>query len=421
MINKSNTGYIFLLSLMISGQAWATNGYFAHGIGIKGKGMGGVGIGLPQDSLAGGVNPANMGLLGNRMDVGVDIFRPIREANISGSNAGFTDGHFDANETTIFPVPEFGYNRVINDKMTLGVSVFGSGGMNVDYKTNIPLFGSTAVGTDLAQLFVVPNMSYKVQEKHYLGVGLNLVGQRLQIEGAQNFAAAPPSVFPGNVTNRDYAYSYGAGLRLGWLGQLSDRINVGATYQTRTWMTEFDGYKGLLAEQGDLDIPSNFGIGISFLATPDFTIAMDVVRIRFSEVAALKNPITNLPIGGLGADNGAGFGWEDQTVWKLGLAYQATPELTLRAGWNYGKTPIPSSETAFNIFAPATVEHHLTLGASWKLDQQREITISYMHAFEKEIKGSGSLVVPAAGAGGAGEVDLKMYQDSLGIAMSWKL
>jgi len=40
-----------------------------------------------------------------------------------------------------------------------------------------------------------------------------------------------------------------------------------------------------------------------------------------------------------------------------------------------------------------------------------------MHAFEYKIKGSGSLLVPA---GGPGEVDLKMHQDSLGIAMSWK-
>jgi long-chain fatty acid transport protein len=30
----------------------ATNGYFSHGYGIKSKGMGGVGIALPQDAMA---------------------------------------------------------------------------------------------------------------------------------------------------------------------------------------------------------------------------------------------------------------------------------------------------------------------------------------------------------------------------------
>jgi long-chain fatty acid transport protein len=40
-----------------------------------------------------------------------------------------------------------------------------------------------------------------------------------------------------------------------------------------------------------------------------------------------------------------------------------------------------------------------------------------MHAFEEKVRGSGS--IPAMFGGG--EADLKMYQDSLGIAYGWKL
>ena len=417
MLNKNRFFFTFIFSVLICGQAQATNGYFAHGVGIKAKGMGGVSIALPQDALGGGSNPATMALVGNRFDAGVDLFRPVRDAEITGSAGGFTDGRFDANESKYFPVPEFGYNRVIDDKLTMGISIFGHGGMNTDYKTNIPLFGTTTVGTDMSQLFVVPNASYKVGDGHYLGIGINLVGQRLEITGAQNFAVAPPSVSPGDVTNRDYSYSFGVGFRIGWLGQLNDKLSVGATYQTRTRMSEFDDYKGLLAEQGDFDIPANFGVGISYKVTQKLTIAADVVHIKYGDVASLANPISNLPTGGLGSNSGAGFGWNDQTIGKIGLEYQATPKLAIRAGWNYGKSPIPSSETAFNIFAPATVEHHLTLGATWQLDKRRDVTVSYMHAYEYKIKGSGSLLVPA---GGPGEVDLNMYQDSLGVAMSWK-
>lgn len=407
-----------LLGLTITGPAVATNGYFSHGVGIKAKGMGGVSIAVPHDSLMGGSNPANMGLVGNRIDIGIDFFRPQREAEISGSTDGFTDGLFDANESSYFPVPEFGYNRVINEGLTAGISVFGHGGMNVDYGSNIPLFGTTQVGTDLSQLFIVPSFSYQLNDRHYIGVSLNLVGQTLEITGAQNFAATPPSVSPDSVTNNGHTYSYGAGLRFGWLGQITDHVSVGATYQTRTYMSEFDDYKGLLAEQGDFDIPANYGVGISVKATPKLTVAADVVRIEYSDIASLGNSISNLPIGGLGSNKGAGFGWDDQTVWKVGLAYELAPAWMVRAGWNYGKSPISPSETAFNIFAPATVQNHYTLGLSWKLDKSRELTMSYMHAYEYQIKGKGSLLVPA---GGPGEVDLKMHQDSIGIAMSWKL
>lgn len=407
-----------LITLLFSSHLQATNGYFSHGLGIKSKGMGGAGIAHPQDALAGASNPASMALVGNRIDIGMDLFRPQRSATITGSSGGFTDGYFDANESEYFPVPEFGYNKVINDDLTVGVSIFGHGGMNVDYDSNIPLFGNTNVGTDMSQVFVVPSLSYKVRNNQFIGVGLNIVGQRLQITGAQNFAVNPPSVSPGNVTNRDYSYSFGGGLRFGWLGRLTENISLGATYQTRTYMSEFDEYKGLLAENGDFDIPANYGIGVSIKATPKMTIAADVVRIEYGDVAALSNSINNLPTGGLGSNTGAGFGWDDQTIWKIGMEYQVMPNLTLRAGLNYGQSLIKPQETAFNIFAPATVEDHYTLGLTWALDKQREISISYMHAYEYVTKGSGSLQVPA---GGPGEVDLKMYQDSLGLAMSWKL
>jgi long-chain fatty acid transport protein len=40
-----------------------------------------------------------------------------------------------------------------------------------------------------------------------------------------------------------------------------------------------------------------------------------------------------------------------------------------------------------------------------------------MHAFEKKVRGSGSI----PGGFGGGGANLKMYQDSLGIAYGWQL
>ena len=51
--------------------AAATNGYFAHGYGIKAKGMGGVATALAQDSFGGANNPASMVWVGTRLDLGL--------------------------------------------------------------------------------------------------------------------------------------------------------------------------------------------------------------------------------------------------------------------------------------------------------------------------------------------------------------
>lgn len=399
----------------LSTSAFATNGYFSHGYGIKAKGMGGVGIALPQDSMAAATNPAGMVMVGSRMDFGVDWFRPIRETDITPPNP--TAANYDGSDTKDFFIPEFGYNRMINPGLSLGVTVYGNGGMNTDYKNGIPLFGSTtSAGVDLMQLFIAPTVAYKLAPDHAVGLSVNLAYQRFEARGLQGFAASSSSA--ADLTNNGHDSSTGFGFRIGYTGKLSDMVTVGATYQSKTRMSKFSDYKGLFAEGGDFDIPENYGIGIAVKPTSALTVALDVERINYSDVASVSNPLANLFAGNpLGSKNGPGFGWEDMTVYKLGVSYDYSKDLTLRAGYNYGKQPIPSDQTFFNILAPGVVESHLTLGATWTLANNDEITVSYVHAFSNKVKGAGS--IPAVPFGG-GNADLKMYQDSLGIAYGYK-
>lgn len=397
--------------------AMATNGYFGHGIGMKSMGMGGAGIAMAQDSLASATNPAAAALTGNRIDFGVNFFSPDRETEISGSGGGFTDGTFDGNEKKMFIIPEFGYNRDLGNDMALGFTVVGRGGMNSDYNKAIPLFGSSKPGIDLAQLYISPTFAMKLNEKHAVGVTLNAIYQRFKAEGLENFAAGPPSADPANVTGGDYSSSTGFSLGLGWSGEISPTVTLGATYTTKADMSEFDDYAGLFAEQGDFDIPASAGVGIAFEATPSTTVALDVTKIYYSGVDSIANPLLpNLGTDGIGSDNGAGFGWEDMTVFKLGVSWQQSKDLVLRAGYNHGENPIPDSETAFNILAPGVVEDHITFGATKTLANGAELTFMYMHAFENTVKGSGSL-----DAFGGGEVDIKMQQNAVGIAYGWDM
>jgi long-chain fatty acid transport protein len=415
------------LPLLLTSPAQATNGYFQHGIGIKAEGMGGASIAVPQDALAGANNPANMAFVGNRFDIGLTWFRPSRSATISGIPSfpppfpNF-NGEFDGDDTTNFFIPEFGYNRALSPDMTVGVSVYGNGGLNTSYTTPIPLFGSTKAGVDVSQLFVAPTLAYKVTADHSLGLTLNLAYQRFEATGLQNFA--PYSSSPANLTDRGYDDSFGWGFRVGYTGRLTPNLTIGATYQSKTWMGEFDNYKGLFAEQGDFDVPANYGVGIAFKPVPQLTLAFDVVRIEYEGVASVSNPLLpNLAQAPLGAAGGAGFGWENVTAYKLGIDYVINPEWSVRGGYNYGKQPIPASETLFNILAPGTIEQHFTLGATWTLANKGELSFAFMYAPEKEVRGPGS--IPTAGLFQQpglpnGNADIRLQEVSFGIAYGWK-
>jgi long-chain fatty acid transport protein len=212
-----------------------------------------------------------------------------------------------------------------------------------------------------------------------------------------------------------YDDSTGWGAHLGWSGRFGKYVTLGATWQSKTQMGDFDKYAGLFADQGGFDIPENYGLGIAVTPLPTLTVALDWQRILYSEVPSVGNPVDSLFLGvPLGADYGPGFGWEDINVFKLGAGYVVNDQWTVRGGVSQADQPIPGSQTFFNTLAPGVVLTHLTIGASYRFGEANEVSFSFMHAFEETVQGSGS-IPPAFGGG---EVDLTMSQDSFGIAFS---
>lgn len=400
---KKLIGLMAVAGFALPGAALASDGYFSHGYGMKAKGMGGAATAMSEDAFGGANNPASMVFAGDRLDVGVDLFSPKREA--SRTNAGPFNGdvHSDSN---FFAIPEFGYNKMVGNNLSLGVSVYGNGGMNSDYApvaNNVNfLFGQGRLGVDLMQLIVAPTAAFKITPNHSFGISPLIGYQRFRAEGLQAFG----------INNPGYDDAFGYGVRVGYMGKISPMFTIGAAYASRMNFDKLDKYKGLYAEQGDFDIPENYNVGVAFKPIPEFTLALDYQRINYGDVKSIANP-SNSP-GVFGASNGPGFGWSSVNVVKLGAEYQYNKHWTLRAGYNHSDNPIQSRDVTLNILAPGIVKDHATLGMTYLTNAGNELTVAYMHAFENTVSGA-SLLVPGA------TDTIKMYQNSLGVAYSWKM
>lgn len=417
--------FAFMALAGLATSAYATNGYFSHGYGMKAKGMAGASTASHDDAFFGANNPAAAAFAGNRIDLGVDLFSPRRKASRTG--LGPLDGSVDS-DSKYFLVPEFGYNRMVNNNLALGVTVYGNGGMNTDYAggqincgggpANM-LCGQGSLGVDLMQLIVAPTAAYKVNANHSVGISPLLGYQRFKAEGLHAFGAASSDA--NSLTNVGYDDSFGYGVRIGYMGKISPTVTIGAAYASKMRFEEFDKYKGLFAEQGDFDIPENYNIGVAWQATPAIKLALDYQRINYTGVASVSNPSTNAFIPApLGAANGPGFGWQDIDVWKLGVEYKHSKALTLRAGYNHGENPILARDVTFNILAPGVVKDHATLGFTYTLASGNELTMSYMHAFKNDV--SGTSILPAFSLNPpSGTEKIEMYQNALGIQYSWKM
>jgi long-chain fatty acid transport protein len=416
MRNRQYLALATTLIVAIPGSSMATNGYFSHGYGAKSKAMAGAGVAMSMDAMAAATNPAGMADVGNRFDVGADLFIPDRNADIS---YGAINDDYDGNGKPFFVIPEFGYNRQLSDKVSLGISVYANGGMNTKYDEGIysklgnPANAGERTGIDLAQLFFAPTLTYKVNDNHAIGASLNIVYQRFKATGLSDFRFFTRTGTASQLSDLGYDDSFGAGVKLGWTGKVSDTLTLGAAYQSRTYMARFNKYSELFAENGDFDIPANYTIGAAWKATPKTTLAFDIQHIEYGSVKSIANS-NNGQLGNtyLGDDDGKGFGWDDMTIFKLGVEHKYSEYLTLRAGISHGEQPIGHDDTDFNLIAPAVIENHLTLGATWMMKNGSELTAFYMHAFENSQTGDGS-----ASADDADKIS--MSQDSVGISYGW--
>lgn len=419
-----------------SSTALATNGYFTHGVGTESKAMGGSGVGSSENmgAIAAATNPAITVFSDDNWQVGLGIFSPMRSYTTSGGLGGqqgtftLSNGEYDsANEA--FPIPYLAKNWKFSNDSALTFIFYGRGGMNTEWDSGqsvltdptgqggapaqLPgVYGGGKAGVDLMQAFMSVNYAGKIGENFAWGIGPVFAYQVFEATGLRMFTGYTQTfadAFLGNgqgapansLTDNGHDSSFGYGLAAGiWAG--NEKISFGLAYQSKMDMDEFSDYSELFAQGGGFDIPSTLKVGMSFKTSDAVTLNFDVEQIGYSEVDSISNPIMNLLTGCftanpqvapatdgcLGGPQGAGFGWDDMTVYKVGVSVASSDTSTWRFGYSYGEQPIPSSEVLFNILAPGVMEQHLTFGWTGLRPNGNIMSFSFMYAPESKVLGA---------------------------------
>ncbi|MEO8034110.1 MAG: outer membrane protein transport protein [Acidobacteriota bacterium] len=403
---------ISLLAIVVlaaAPAAFATNGYFVHGIGTQSKAMAGATVALPQEALDADTNPAAGVFVGRGHSFSLALFNPERQYTITGNPSGYpqtfglTPGTV-ASKSKYFPMPAAGFNFRPNDISAITVNFTAHGGMNTDYRTNT-FYGSNHTGVDLAQMFLTTTYSRKITANQSLGISAVMVEQRFKASGLEAFAAFSSS--PDCLTGNGYKWSHGVGLKVGYLAQPLPKLSFGVSYSPTITMSKFGAYCGLFAQDGRFNVPASGTVGVAYKVAEPLTVTADYQRIHYSDVASVGNALLpNLVSAPLGSDGGAGFGWRDVSVYKVGMQWKANDAWTWRAGYSKADQPIPQSEVLFNILAPGVVQQHITLGFSKALERSPgRFNMAVMYAPSNTVRGANPLEVP-----GGQQIELKMHE-----------
>jgi len=393
---------VILASALLSavGLSFATNGDNLIGVSPASRGMGGIGVGMPvgpTDTIF--RNPAWMNYYkGFNMSFGGILLFPEVKATFNNASA--------TSESKMFVVPEVGIVNQINDKLTFGVGAFGVSGMGVDYRNEPNLF---RMHTNFQFMRIIPTLAYKVNDAISVSGAVHLAYGSLDM-GA---------TIGGANLGGGQSQTYGIGAQLGVAYNMGDFVYAGLTYQSPVNMT----YKRVFDSNGDnqfedfkLTQPLELAFGVGVKPMDNLKVGMDIRWINWKNAKGYKN-----------------FQWKDQWVIALGGEFKPTQKLALRAGYNYGRSPIrggvkdimnannipnfavPFSDfdiAFFNLIGfPAITEHHVTLGLGYEFTNNFGIDLAYKHAFNKKVR---------AEDGAGNFVEAQNAQNAISIGLNWK-
>lgn len=348
----------------LAGPALATNGDQMIGVTATQWGMGGAVVAAPQDAGTILTNPAGIAELGMkevRVDMGFGFLNPPRQANDFESDS----------DLYLIPSGAIAFN--IDDRLHLGMGMAGLSGMGVDFPDTAAAAGNQAVVTTKQFYKIAPGFAYRVSDKLSVGAALNIDYQSLALSN-------PNYTLPQNQV-------YGFGLSAGLIYKISDQLQIGGAWISKQHMQPFQWNTTNGQIEMTMDGPQQFAFGVAYKPMPGLLIEADIKHIQFSDV--LDAVAVTRPVGYAGSVPAVmNFGWDDQTVFALGIQKELGPKTTLRLGFNYGKSPIGAEDVNTNIGSLAVTEKHLSVGLTRKFSDKVMGSLSYMHAFHNDLTSS---------------------------------
>jgi len=373
------------LSILTSSLLYATNGDSLIAVGAKSRGMGGTGIAISHGAESTLVNPALITKVKNtEISFGGTIFMPDMSASMGG--APLYDSAADMNI-----IPEVSIAHKVSDNFYIGVGMWGTAGMGVDYRDAHmdPMdSGNMHMVTNLQLMqFGIP-LAYK-------SAGLSVAITPLLQYGAldMNYNDFTGSSV-GSGVSQDLAFGYSFGATYDFSENGVDGFTIGMVYKSSIEMdyshqlsvatqpfVDFGIFPG--AMQNILEQPAEVGVGFAY-TMDSHTFAFDYRQIQWSEAKGYQD-----------------FGWQDQDVYAFGYEY-AQDQWAFRLGYNYAEHPISEAPSgpqviapgsyamaggnALNLFNllgfPATAEEHYTVGASYAFSESFAIDLAYVYAPE---------------------------------------
>ena len=391
----SRTCATIALLIVVSGAqtALAGSGLLPSSTDASSKGLAGAGMAMPRDAMAMSENPAAIAFVDNTVVGGAAIL--IGRPEFSGDGPG--SGPFPLEPGTlrterVFVIPHTAASRKLNESSTISAGVYGFFGLGASFpnipRTNCPLAPTStnsgplcggATDVEFNAAFISATYAHKIKGNISVGISPIVAYSRIKLNGLGFFAIG--STDPAAVSNNGWDDAFGFGGQVG-IHYDGDRVSAGASYQSKIEMSAFDDYAGVFADNGKVDLPAIARFGVAADVSKNTTLALDVEHVFYSGVPAFANEFVFPAAPGnplLGEPDGAGFGYDNQTIIQFGVQHRINQKITIRGGGAYSTAVIQDDQLLFNVIAPGNMQYHVAGGFAYQASKRivMDVGISY--------------------------------------------
>lgn len=396
--------FIFLI---IPSAAVAQFGSTLSGLGPVNRSMGGAATAAPLDAVGAlQWNPATITALPSSMDFGLELLLPHSKlaSGIPADSLGQGLPQVDLSGVTrsdnnVFPLPEFGLIHNAQDSpLAFGLGVLSVGGFGVNYPgsgTNPlltpPLPNGLGVGpvhTQYQLLQVVPTVAVQVTER--FSIGFSPIVDLAGLSADPGIVAAPDNAngngFPTYPPLNHGTFQWGAGFQVGAYYVTETCWQLGASFRSTQWFNDFeyntrDQIGAPRNVQFGFDAPMIVSLGTAYSGIDRLLLAVDARYFNYEDTRGYSDS-------GFAADGSvAGLGWSDVFAVSTGVQYLLTDAASVRAGYSFSTNPVGDDQTFFNIGSPLSLQHGVSVGASYNLTPRCRISLACSHFFENSISG----------------------------------
>ena len=360
-------------------------GYRVSVQGQRAIAMGHTGVAVVNSAELVFFNPAGLVYLENKINVSAGLGAIFPKVIFQNGSLGISS---ETDNAVATPINLYGSYKV-NDWMSVGLGVYTPYGSEVSWPTDWA--GSHLVNNiELVSIYIQPVVSFKISDLFSIGGGPIFVTGNVNFNRNLNRTLTDIEGNRSNIMIEDSGVT-NWGWSVGAMFTPFEDFRLGFSYRSEIILEATEGdatfsnfpnspqvpANGRTSLSAELPLPAELTLGISYEFLDKFIVAFDYNRQYWEVYESLDIQFGN----GVASFNARNY--KNSSAYRLGLQYEATEKISLRAGYYRDETPVQSG-----YYAPETPRNDsdgYTGGVSYAVNDRLSIDASFFYLRFEEI------------------------------------